>query len=349
METFTDKNMEVPGKIERDDIVWYNAAEEPIRVCGAAEDFHRLPSDFPILAGFKWHSTGVRVRFVTDSPFVAIRTRFNGTYYPTIMAPSAIYGFDLYKRNENGSETFAGAFRPPEGAGNFGYEGLINTEGENCYTVNLPLFSCVTELYIGIKEGCTIKAAPDYKYLNKPIVFYGSSITHGASASRPGNAYPAMIAQKLGANHINLGFSGNAKGEKEIAEYISRLKMSAFVLDYHHNAYDLKQLYDTHYNFYKTVRLKNPFIPIVMVTAPTVNPHDPWISGGVKIIQETYRRAKEEGDKYVYFVDGCHLYDGEMRESCTVDGCHPNDLGFMRMAKGIGRTLAAALENEIKL
>lgn len=349
METFTDKNMEVPGKISRTHIVWYNAAEPPIRIHGAAEDFHRLPADFPILGGFKWHSTGVRVRFVTDSPFVAIRARFNGTYFPAIMAPSAIYGFDLYKRNEDTGESFVGAFPPPDGAGNFGYEGLIDTEGENCYTVNLPLFSAVTELYIGVKEGSVLKEAPDYNRLGKPVVFYGSSITHGAAASRPGNTYCAMISQKLGLDHINLGFSGNAKGEREIAEYISRLKMCAFVLDYHHNAYDLKQLYDTHYNFYKTVRLKNPFIPIIMVTAPTVNPQDPWISGGVRIIQETYRRAKEEGDRYVYFVDGCHLYDGEFKESCTVDGCHPNDLGFARMAKKIGRTLTAALENEVKL
>ncbi len=349
METFVDKNMQVPGKIERDDVVWYNGAEEPIRIYGAAQEFCRLPENFPILQGFKRQSTGVRVRFVTDSPFVAIRAKLNCTYFPTIMAPSAIYGFDLYRRNGDGSEVFVDAFRPPEGEADKGYESLVDTEGENCYTVNLPVFSAVTELFIGIKRGSSIKRAPDYKYLGKPIVFYGSSITHGASASRPGNTYPAMIAQKLGADHINLGFSGNAKGEKEIAEYIARLKMSAFVLDYHHNAYDLKQLYDTHYNFYKTVRLKNPFIPIVMVTAPSLKPDDEWIAGGVKIIQETYRRAKEEGDKYVYFVDGCHLFDGELKESCTVDGCHPNDLGFSRMAKGIGRTLAAALENEIKL
>lgn len=341
--------MEVPGKIERDDIVWYNAAAQPVRIYGAAEGFQRLPEDFPILQGFKRHSTGVRARFVTDSPFVAIRTKLDCTYFPTIMAPSAIYGFDLYKRNSDGSESFVNAFRPPQGAADKGYEGLVETQGENCYTVNFPIFSSVTELYIGIQRGCELKKAPDYKHLGKPIVFYGSSITHGAAASRPGNTYCAMIAQKLGVDHINLGFSGNAKGDRQIAEYISRLKMSAFVLDYHHNAYDLKQLYDTHYNFYKTVRLKNPFIPIVMVTAPSVESDDPWITGGVKIIQETYRRAKEEGDRYVYFVDGSRLFDGEMRESCTVDGCHPNDLGFSRIAKGVGRTLAAALENEFKL
>lgn len=342
--------MEVPGKIERDDVVWYNALEAPIKIYGAAEGFSRLPGDFPILGGFKYHSTGVRARFVTNSPFVAIRARFNGTYFPTVMAPSAICGFDLYKRNDDASESFAAAFRPPEDAPNLGYEGLAEVCGEEaCYTVNMPLFSAVTSLYIGIKEGCEIKEAPDYNRLGKPVVFYGSSITHGASASRPGNTYCAMIAQKLGLDHVNLGFSGSAKGEKEIAEYISRLRMSAFVLDYHHNAYDLKHLHDTHYNFYKTVRLKNPFIPIILVTAPTVDSSNPWVAGGVKIIQETYRRAKEEGDKYVYFINGCHLFDGDFKESCTVDGCHPNDLGFFRMAQVIGKTLAAALESGIKL
>ena len=344
-----DKNMEAPGKIEREDIVWYNAEDEPITIHGAAQGFCRLPHEFPILKELGRQSTGVRVRFVTDSPFVAIRTKLECIYSPTIIPPSAIYGFDLYKRNSDGSEVFVNAFCLPEDGADKGYEGLVQTQGENCYTINLPVLSCVNELFIGIKNGSSIKKAPDYKYLGKPIVFYGSSITQGVAASRPGNTYCAMISQTLGADYINLGFSGNAKGEKEIAEYISRKKMSAFVLDYHHNAYDLKQLYDTHYNFYKTVRLKNPFIPIVMVTAPSLSPEDPWVAGGVKIIQETYRRAKEEGDRYIYFVDGCRLFEGEFKENCTVDGCHPNDLGFSRMAKGIGRTLTAALENEFKL
>jgi hypothetical protein len=348
MAKIVDKNMEVPGKIERDDIVWYDASKAPVTIHGAAEGFFRLPSDFPILDGFKRQSTGVRVRFVTNSPFVAIRAFYEGDFTPTIMPPSSVWGFDLYKRRDEGSEVFVGGFRPPANALD-GYESLLYTSGENCYTINFPLLKGVTELYVGVKEGSSFKTAPEYNYMGKPVVFYGSSITHGAAASRPGNTYPSMIAQKLGVDHINFGFSGNAKGEKEIAEYISNRKMCAFVLDYHHNAYDLELLKSTHYDFYKTVRLKNPFIPIVMVTAPSTKPDEPWIAGGVKIIQDTYRRAKEEGDKYVYFVDGCHLFDGEFSESCTVDGCHPNDLGFFRMASVIGKTLKATLETGFKL
>ncbi len=347
MAKIVDKNMEVPGKIERDDIVWYSALEEPVTIHGAQEGFNRLPLDFPILKGFNTQSTGVRVRFVTNSPFVAIRACCNGAYTPSIMSPLAVWGFDLYKREDCASESFVGCFRPPQNSEK-GYEGLINTSGKNCYTVNMPLFCTVSELYIGVQKGSEFSAPPMYNYYGKPIIFYGSSITHGAAASRPGNAYPAMIAQKLGADHKNFGFSGNAKGEKEIAEYISKQKMCAFVLDYHHNAYDLNILKETHYNFYKTVRKRNPFIPIVIVTAPTVKDDDKWISEGIKIIQNTYSKAKQEGDKNVYFIDGCHLYDGDFRESCTVDGCHPNDLGFSKMAKVIGTTLICALENDLK-
>ncbi len=348
MAKIVDKNMEVPGKIERDDIVWYNALEFPVSIHGAEEGFNRLPLDFPILKGFNTQSTGVRARFVTNSPFVAIRAYCNGAYTPSIMSPLAVWGFDLFKREDDGKESYVGCFRPPQNSEK-GYEGLINTSGKNCYTINMPLFCSVSELYIGVQKGSEFSAPPMYNYCGKPIIFYGSSITHGAAASRPGNTYPSMIAQKLGVDHINFGFSGNAKGEKEIAEYISNRKMCAFVLDYHHNAYDLEMLKATHYDFYKTVRLKNPFIPIVMVTAPSTKPDEPWIAGGVKIIQDSYRRAKKEGDKYVYFVDGCHLFDGEFSESCTVDGCHPNDLGFFRMATVIGRTLTAALETGFKL
>ncbi len=343
MSKIVDKNMEVPGKLNRQDIVWYNPLEKPFSVHGAHHNFDRLPEDFPILTSFRDNSTGVRVRFVTDSPIVAIRCTLSNRGTPTVMAPSAIGGFDLYKRNEDGSEVFAGAFRPPENCLDIGYESLlVVSSGKNCYTINLPLWSHTESLYIGIKEGSVVEEAPAYKYGGKPVVFYGSSITHGAAASRPGNTYCAMIAQKLGVDHINLGFSGNAKGEQVIADYIKDLDMSAFVLDYHHNAYDLELLKKTHYNFYKTVREKNPHLPIIMVSAPTLQRSD-WVLGGVKIIKDTLRRAKKEGDQNVYFVNGCNLFKGEFKESCTSDGCHPNDLGFYKMALGIGKIVKKVL------
>ena len=348
MKTFIDENMIVPGKIERDDVVWYDASEKPFVIYGADNKYNRLPLDFPILSAFRDQATGVRVRFTTDSPFVAIRCILSSRGFPLTMSATAVGGFDLYKRKEDSGEVYVNTFRMPQDCTDTGYESLVTTSGENTYTINAPVFSHIEALFIGVKEGSKVSEPKKYNYLEKPIVFYGSSITNGASASRPGNSYCAMISQMLGANYLNMGFSGNARGEQVIADYIAKKDMCAFVLDYHHNAYDLEILRATHYNFYKTVRLKNPFIPIVMVTAPTVTPDDSWIAEGVKIIQQTYQRAKEEGDKYVYFVDGCHLYDGEFQDSCTVDGCHPNDLGFFRMAKGIGRTLAAALETGFK-
>ncbi|MEE0945773.1 MAG: SGNH/GDSL hydrolase family protein [Acutalibacteraceae bacterium] len=342
MAKIVDKNLEVPGKIDRQDIIWYNALEKPFSVHGAHHNFDRLPENFPILRGFRDNSTGVRVRFVTDSPVVAIRCTLQNRGKPTVLSPSAIGGFDLYKRKDDGSEVFAGAFRPPENSLDIGYEGLIEVSGKNCYTVNLPLWSHTHSLYIGLKVGSVIEEAPSYNYGGKPVVFYGSSITHGASASRPGNTYCAMIAQKLGVDHINLGFSGNAKGEQAIADYIANLDMSVFVLDYHHNAYDLELLKNTHYNFYKTVRDKNPQLPIILVSAPTTQKSQ-WVTGGVKIIKDTLKRAKKEGDQNVYFVNGSNLFTGEYKESCTSDGCHPNDLGFYKMALGIGKVVKKVL------
>ena len=112
-------------------------------------------------------------------------------------------------------------------------------------TINFPLYSSVADLYIGLDETAVLKKSLGYKH-KKPIVFYGSSITQGGCASRPGNAYESIISRALQTDYINLGFSGNAKAEDEIAQYIKDLDMSVFIYDYDHNAPNLKHLEDTH-------------------------------------------------------------------------------------------------------
>ena len=141
---------------------------------------------------------------------------------------------------------------------------------------------------------------------------------------------------------VNLGFSGSAKGEPLMAETIAKMEMSAFVLDYDHNAPNPEHLQATHENFFKVIRAAQPELPIIMITKPAPVP---LRSTPVRkeIIRTTYQNAVAAGDRNVWFIDGEALLGTEDRDACTVDGTHPNDIGNLRMADGIEPILRQAL------
>ena len=172
---------------------------------------------------------------------------------------------------------------------------------------------------------------------NLPVVFYGSSITQGACASRPGRAYEAMISRKYDLNYIGLGFSGACRAEKAIVEYMATLEMSAFVSDYDHNAPTREHLAATHHYLYETIRQKHPKIPYFMITRPNFYYNEDCI-GRRDIIMQSYLDAIAAGDKNVYYIKGPDLIE-PVREYGLVDGGHPNDSGFVSMASVIGAKL----------
>ncbi len=207
-------------------------------------------------------------------------------------------------------------------------------------TINFPLYSSVSELYIGLAEGSRVETPTPYKY-EKPIVYYGSSITQGGCASRAGNAYQATVSRRLDAEFLNLGFSGSACGENEIAEYINGLDMTAFVMDYDYNAASSEYLEKTHEPFFKIIREANPDLPIIMMTIP----HFSQTEGTIRrtgVIRKTYENAIAAGDRNVYMLTGPELMALAGDEG-MVDDCHPNDLGFASMAKAVGDLLEKIL------
>ncbi|MBQ3554213.1 MAG: hypothetical protein IJA08_05980 [Clostridia bacterium] len=179
----------------------------------------------------------------------------------------------------------------------------------------------------------------------KPVLFYGSSITEGAHTTRPSNAYTALLSSWLDFDYYNLGFSGGAKGNPEIADFINTLDISAFVLDYDHNAPDVAHLEATHEPFFKKIREKNPNLPILMMTSPDFD-YAPDKAERREVVRKTYENAVAAGDKNVYFLDGETFFGTEDRHSCTSDTCHPNDLGHYRMAKVILPVMRKMLENK---
>ena len=119
--------------------------------------------------------------------------------------------------------------------------------------------------------------------------------------------------------------------------------MSAFVLDYDHNAPDVEHLQSTHEAFYQRIRRQQPTLPILLVGRPDFYMHKQDDSQRRDVILTTYRNALQNGDSNVYFLDGHSLFEGDERDACTVDGKHPNDLGFHRMASVIGSVIGTLL------
>ena len=346
-----DPNFAGNANVDLEDIAWLDGAGEPFVLYGAvsASPYLRLPLEVAKTVSegvyeLARHTAGVRLRFRTDSPFIAIHCEWEQEFLMSNMTMQGSRGFDMYAvwDSDNSQHMVTPIFRPPVEAPH-GYDAIANVSGKMTdYILNFPLYNDVRKLYIGIRKGSTLKAAPEYR-ISKPIVYYGSSITQGGCASRPGNTYQSIITRELDCDHVNLGFSGSAKGEDVIAQYIAGLEMSAFVYDYDCNAPTPEHLRQTHERMFKTIRRAHPELPILMLTRPKyyLNAEE---EERVAIVKKTYGNAIAAGDQNVYFIPGPDLILELVRETATVDTCHPNDSGFMSMAYVLGEKLKRILK-----
>lgn len=341
-----DKNFKVETNIERDGLTFFDAKKPPFKVYGVYHDgtlYRRMPDDVAEQTNVGVHNlakntAGGRVRFITNSPYVVIKVHTPYSVKFSHMPLTAMMGLDMYSF-EDGKYTILKTFVPPTKFKDC-YDSVFDFQGGEKLrdlTINFPLYNDVLELYIGVKEGSIIREAPEYK-ISKPIVYYGSSITQGGCASRPGTSYPAIISRKYDADYINLGFSGNGKGEAVMADYIAGLDMSVFVYDFDHNAPTLEHYAERHEPFYKTVRAAHPDIPIVMMTRPKPKHFlcDAELQR-IEVARRTYENARARGEN-VYFIPGYELMDIAGEDGC-VDLCHPTDLGFFSMAERLSREL----------
>lgn len=340
-----DPNFKVETTIGKDDVTFFDVRKAPFKVYGLIyEDgkFRRLPervaaaTNEGVLA-LHAKTTGGRVRFKTNSPYVAIHAEMPEIAYASPQsAGAATCGFDLYVRKE-GEERYAKTFLPPCDM-KTGYESIMDwgTSEIRDVTIYFPRHSEVSSFCIGLSETAEVWEPEPYA-IEKPIVFYGSSITQGGCSSRAGTIYDNIVSRRLNVDHINLGFSGSAKGETEMAEYIKTLDMSMFVLDYDHNADNAEYLKETHEPFFKIIREAHPDIPILIMSRP-VYYLCPGEIARLEVIRATYEHALERGDKNVYFLDGPTLM-ALAKDEGTVDGCHPTDLGFFSMAQAVCEVL----------
>lgn len=340
---------------EDDKLAWFDLRALHVEGQGwneTAAPFDRLPAKAEKLVrkavwDLSRHSAGLCARFVTDSPSIQARwTLTSGNLAMPHMPATGVSGLDLYYRNDKGQWRWLGIGRP---SAKTNTATLANglPKGKREYLLYLPLYNGVSSVEIGIAKGTNLEKAADYPASRqKPIIFYGTSITQGGCASRPGMVHTAILQRRLNCPVINLGFSGNGRMEPEIADLMAEIDASVYVIDClpNMNAKDVDQ---RGYDFVMRLLHKRPKTPIVLVEDRS------YANSGLLAGPREHNRTNREALKKVFdrlelekagdvhYIPGEHMLgdDGE----ATVDSSHPTDLGFMRQADLFQKTLEPLL------
>ncbi|HEY5562643.1 MAG TPA: SGNH/GDSL hydrolase family protein [Clostridiaceae bacterium] len=338
-----DPNMMVK-EIGPEDILFYDVTKEPFIITGFPwidenKNFNRIPERImsQISKGLAWAApqpSGGMIRFKTNSNKLSIRVELLRNETSRQCSQTLLSGFDVYVDYGEGMEfiyTLCIENNP------LCYSAQLPSElreGIKSITIYTPLQNPIKSIFIGIAEGTIIEAPNDFTIKN-PILFYGSSITCGFCASRPGLTYPARISRSLNANFINFGFGGQAKGDLLIAKAISELNLSCLVMDYDYNAPCKDFLEATHLPFYSAIRKAKADLPIILISAPYKYKDTKNLSERRQIIEDTYNYARANGDTNIYYINGGEFMAKDEWADFTVDLVHPNDMGFSRMSEKI--------------
>lgn len=316
-----------------------------------ASRYDRLPAKAEnIVRAPVWNlsrdSAGMSFRFNTDATSFTIRYRLgdNGIAMPHMPA-TGVSGVDLYALDNDGKWKWVSVSRPAAQDAKLEVSGL--DPGKRTYLAYLPLYNSVTKIEVGIPAGAVFEpVAPRSK---KPIVFYGTSITHGACASRPGMIHPSILGRRLDHPVVNLGFSGNGRMEPEVGALLCEIDAAVYVIDCLPNM-DGKAVAERAEPLVRQIRDIRPDTPIVLVEDRTFT--NAWIFKGRRDRHDENRasliRAFDNlvtsGVKDLYYIEGEPLL-GDDTEGAT-DGSHPNDLGFLRQADAFESVLRQALGTE---
>ena len=335
---------------------WFNAKSLCIEGKGWMDTrnfYDRLPAKAEgVVRSAIWdlseETPGIVVRFVTDATSISARWTLRKTKLGLPNMPaSGASGLDLYVRFK-GEWRWLGAARPIDSVTNEQRLTTGMSPGLRECLLYLPLRNGIEKLEIGVPEGATCELPPARQKTTKSIVFYGTSIVHGGAASRPGMAYPAILSRRLDCTMINLGFSGNAICEPELASLLAELNPSVYMLDPlpNMNAELVKARMPA---FIAKIRETHPKTPIILVENTEMGdaPVNPSRRGGYSasnaVLRKIYEERVKAGDRKLFYIRGEKLLgtDGE----ATVDRVHPSDLGFMRMADVMEPILKRALHN----
>ncbi len=337
----------LPGRSdETGKTVWFDDQSLPIegRAFTDTDSFYdRLPARAketvpPSVWGLSRHSAGMALRFVTDAQSLTVRwaVRHSELAKPHMPA-TGVSGVDIYQRMPEGWR-FVKNGRPVA---------LTNTvevsitPHADCL-IYLPLYNGTALVEVGIPSGHTLRAPPPRtNRRTRPVVFYGTSITHGACASRPGMAFTAIAGRLADTPVVNLGFSGSGKMEPALCDLVSEIDASVYVLDCLWNMSDAL-IRERAEPFIRALREKRPATPILL--AEDCNAFGRAPTAKAKVLRALFEKLKaEDSVKWarLHYLEAKEMlgHDGEG----TVDGCHPNDLGMMRQGTLFGQALLKIL------
>ncbi len=343
-------------KPEADDkFDWHDVSEWGVEGQGwsgsdLARTYDRLPSKAekivrPPVWNLSRHSAGMLTRFQTDAPEIQVRYELlSKSLGMAHMPATGVSGVDLYALDTESKWRWAGVAKPSTSP-------VVNAQLISgmekilhAFTAYFPLYNGVNKMEIGVPKGAKFEPLQPRK--EKPILFYGTSITHGACASRPGMCHPAILGRRLDRPVINLGFSGNGKMEPEVGALLCELDPSVYVIDCLPNMVESEVASRT-VPLVEQIRRARPGTPIMMVEDRTYE--YAWIK---KSAQERHRTSRaafvrafdtltSSGVKNLHYLPGADLLgqDGDG----TTDGSHPNDLGFVRQADSFEPVLRKCL------
>lgn len=346
--------MIISGSLGAQEVVYTDASAFPLYGKVSEETngrYERLPSYLEGVArGPVWrlgrNSAGLFIRFRSNSTSIHARWEplFNNSM--THMTDTGTKGLDLYALVD----------------GTWRHVGSAQPRGKKCerriianmdpvereYMLYLSLYDGVKSLEIGVDKGATLdKPAVARPLREKPVVMYGTSILQGGCANRPGMAHTNILGRRLDREVINLGFSGNALLDMEIAELMASVKdPGLFVLDYVPNA-SADAIDEKGEKFFRIIRDAHPDVPVIFIE-DVIFPHTIFDN---RILEEVtkkneaqlrlYRKLKKSGEKGIYYIDAEGMIgdDGE----ATVDGIHFTDLGAMRYVDHVLPVIKKAL------
>ena len=345
--------------IEGADIEWISGHDNRISVHGMYYNekeslYMRVPDSVleelakPSLNHLAKHTAGGRLRFKTNSKYISIKAALTAYHAAPHMPITLTHGFSVYAngvyRNRY-SATFKQMLETEFIDDNrivFAERKLIaDTEEDRIIDVYFPHYGGVGEIYIGVDKGATFEAAPGYK-IEKPMVFYGSSITQGACVSRPGNDYVSIVARRFESDFINLGFSGSGNAEAPMIDYINSIDAWLYAFDYNYYPSRKDRVLPPHFSIYERIREKHPEAVILMYDKPGCD-YEPCPERE-EIICATYEKAVSLGDKKVCYIPVYDLLGEGDRDCCMADVSHPTDLGAMRIADAICKTVGEVLK-----
>lgn len=338
-----DKNFVQTTYVESDEMRSYTIPCEGFDLYGVFYDdsrkrFMRMDGDVAEKANdgvafLATQTSGGRIRFSTDSSKIGISVSYSSLDMMPHMPLTGSCGFALLRKIDNKYETVHIYHPQPEDKEGYSVEATVKTSGKQEYVLFFPLYNNVTNLVIHLDNTANLYEPEKYRDI-KPILYYGASIDQGGCATRTDSSYPAILSKWNDIDFINLGFSGSCKGEQVMAEYLTGIDCSLCFIAYDGNAPTVEFLEETHFRFYQTYRKAKKDVPVVFMSIPSFENY-PDTQRRREVIRESYEKAKASGDNNVYFIDGETLYGDRDREICTVDGVHPNELGFYRIAEGI--------------